>query len=72
MWDMTHSYVGHASFIYGTRPIHIWDMTQTHCLEQSVSSYSYVGHDLFICGTCLVHIWDMTHSYMGHDSDTLP
>jgi len=81
MWDMTHSYLQHASFISGTwrinllhdvlscrtRLFHIWDMT-----------HSYVGRDSWLtgqlwtmipmfCGS-LIHMWDMTHAYVRHDS----
>jgi len=57
IWDMTHSYVGHDSFICGTWLIHMWDMT-----------HSYVGHDSFICETWLIHMCDMTHPHVWHDS----
>jgi len=61
MWDMTHSYVGHDSFICGTWLIHMWDMT-----------HSYVGHDSLICGTWLIHMWDMTRViWMIHRCDTM-
>ena len=43
MWDMTHSHVGHDSFICGTWLIYTWDMTHSH-----------VGHDSFICG---IYAW---------------
>jgi len=43
MWDMTHSYVRHDSFICETWLIHMWDMT-----------HSYVRHDSFICETWLM------------------
>ena len=53
MCDMTHSYVGHDSFICVTWLIHMCDMT-----------HSYVWHSSFICVTWLIHMWDMTHSYV--------
>ena len=77
LWDTDYSYVGHDSFICGTR------------LVGCVESYPPVvptGHDAFICGTQLVemtsldvghglliyetyfiHVWDRAHSYVGHD-----
>ena len=54
---MTHLYMGHDSFISGTWPIHVRDVTD-----------SYVWHDSFACATWLIHMWDMTHSHVGHDS----
>ena len=54
---MIHSYVGHDSFICGTRFIHMWD-----------TIHSYVGHDSFICGTRSIHLWDMIYSCVGHGS----
>jgi len=80
---MTHSYLGHDSFIFGTWLIHMWDIT-----------YSYVGHDSFVSRPWLIrmwdnvhtsapsvfdsftfktwpiHIWDMTHSHLRHDPFT--
>jgi len=61
MWDMTHLYVGHASFICGTW--HMWDMTDLY-----VGHASFIcGHDSFICGTWIIDMWDMTHLYVGHE-----
>jgi len=59
MWDMTHSYVWHDSFICAIRLIHMCDMT-----------HSYVWHDSLICMTWLIHMCDTTHSYVWHDSFT--
>ena len=52
MWDMTHSYVRHDSFICATWLIHMCDMT-----------HSYVRHDWFIWVTRLIHIHVYTYSY---------
>jgi len=49
MWDMTHSYVWHDSFICVTWLIHMFNRT-----------HSYVWHDSFICVTWLIHMCDMT------------
>jgi len=74
MWDMTHSYVRHDSFVCETRPVHIF-----------YKPHSYAQHDdAFICETCpihmrgkphsficetrLIHICDMSHSFVRHDS----
>jgi len=71
MWDTTHSYVRHDSFVCVTWLIHMCDMT-----------HSYVWHDSFICVTRLIHMWhdsfkrvtwlihmcDPTHSYVRKDS----
>jgi len=54
---MTHSYVGHDSFICVPWLIHMCDMT-----------HSDVWHDSFICATWLLHMCDMTHSSTWHDS----
>ena len=43
MWDMTHSYVWHDSFICAIWLIHMCDMT-----------HSYVWHDSFICAIWLM------------------
>ena len=72
MWDMTHSYVRHDSFIYGTWLIRMFDMTHSYvlhdwCILKSLSCQSYVRHDSFICETWLIHIFDMTYSYVRHD-----
>jgi len=53
MCDMTHSYVGHDSFICVTWLIHMCDMT-----------HSYVRLDAFMCVTWLIHMCDMTHLCM--------
>ena len=70
MWDMTHSYVRHDSFICAAWLIHMCDMT-----HETQRTYSTVRHDsfiwetwLFICATWLIHICGMTHSYVRHDS----
>jgi len=57
MCDMTHSYVWHSAFIFGTWVIRMCDI-----------AHSYVWHDVFICETWLIHMWDRTYSYLGHDS----
>jgi len=63
MWDMTHSYVGHDSFICGTWLIRMWDMT-----------HSYVGHDSWHAPWSeqapQMHelLSDMTHTCLWHYS----
>jgi len=69
MWDMSHSYARHDSFMYATWLtytetfvgwlIHMWDM-----------SHSYVRHDSFICEKWLIHIRDTTHLYQWFESFT--
>jgi len=54
IWDMTHLYEPHDSFVWGTWHIHTWDMN--------------VGHDTFICVTRLMHTWAVTLLYRDHDS----
>jgi len=61
---MTHSYVGHDSFVCKTRLIPIWDMT-----------HSYVGHDSLVRAQedldkdAVSHALDIAlHVYIGHDS----
>ena len=53
MFDMTHSYVRHGSFVCATWLIHMCDMT-----------HSYVRHDSFMCVSWLNHVCAMTHSYV--------
>jgi len=48
MWDMTHLYVWHDSFVRVTWLIHI---------------YSYMWHDSFIRVTWLIYTCDMTYQY---------
>jgi len=60
-WDMTHSYVWHASFICVTWLIHMCDLTD-----------SYVWHDSFMRVTWLIHMCDTTHSYVWHASWRIP
>jgi len=58
MWDMTHSYMGHDSFIYGTWLIHMW------LIHIALTSGTWLIH------MWLIHMWlevcicDMTHSSM--------
>ena len=59
IWDMTHSYMRHDSFIYETWLSHMCDMTRHHALIRN--SVSYIE-------SCTMY--DMTHSYMRHDSVT--
>jgi len=47
VWDMTHSYLWHDSFICETWLTHTWDMTHTH-----------MGYDSFIHVTWLIHTCD--------------
>jgi len=56
MWDMTHSYVKHDSFIRETWLIHMCKDTSEQCW--SAAEY------LHTCMRRVVHVWDMTHSYV--------
>ena len=58
MWDMTHSHVGHDSFIH-VEGLFVCSVT-----------HLYVGHDPFKCVTWLIHRCDMTPSCVWHDSFT--
>jgi len=75
---MTHSCVGHYSFMRWTWLEHVQDMTHSQVGHDSimwetlfvallfracVMAHSYVGHD-----TILNHVRDMTHLFVGHDS----
>jgi len=80
VWDMTHLYAEHDSFIRRTWLIRskwrwVRDIVRfdSWCMAHKLihmwdKTHSYVGHDSFICGTWLIHMWDMTHLYVGHDS----
>ena len=57
IYNMTHSYVRHVSFIRVTWLIHTCDMT-----------HSYVRRDSSIRVTWLMYTCNMTHSYVRHDS----
>jgi len=62
--SMTHSHVGHDSFI-----CHVTQLYQGH--ESFLCHVTHpTGHDSFVCATCLIHTWDMTHSHVWHDSFT--
>jgi len=63
LWDMTHSYVGHVSFICGTWLIH-------KCSLQLMAApvFEFMRQNSFISATCLIRMWDTSHSYVGHDS----
>ena len=62
MWDMTHSYVGHDSFICETWLIHLWHVTQSYVGHAD----EYVRHVLFMCGTSRSHVWNMLNLYVGY------
>jgi len=73
MWDMTHSYVGHDSFLILT----IYS-TPLRCLCQFPAVWKardmthwYLWNLSFACKTWLIHVRDMTHSYVGHDSNLI-
>jgi len=51
IWDMTHSYMRHDSFIYETRLIHIRDMT-----------HSYTSRVPYMSESCSIYKWVMSHS----------
>jgi len=57
MWDMTHSYVWHDSFVCVIRLIH----------ERRDMSYSSVRHDPFMCETWPINVECMGHSSVRHD-----
>ena len=57
VFDTSHLYVWHDSFVCVTRLIYTCDMT-----------YSYVGHDSFICVTWLMQMREILHSHVWHDS----
>jgi len=56
IYDVTHSYMWHYSFICVTWLIRICDMT-----------HPYMWHDSSIHVPWLIHMRDVTHSYMQHD-----
>jgi len=64
-WDLTQSFVGRDSFIYGTKTIHICQPSSHRHVKQSEGCK---WHDSFTCVTWLIRMWDMTHSYVGHKS----
>ena len=73
LFDMTHSYVGHDSFICVTWLNHhtsgVAITTCVTCLIHMCDmTHSYVWHDSFICVTWLIHLCDMTHSDVWRDS----
>jgi len=57
MLHMTHTYVGHDSYICVTWLVRMLRMTPAN-----------VWHDSFVCCTWLMHMWDMIHTYVWHDS----
>ena len=73
MYDMSHSYVWHDSFLCVTWLIHMYDMTHSYVWREAwhdsftrvtweIMTHSYVWQDLFICATWLIHTCAMTHS----------
>jgi len=64
MYDMTHSYVWHDSFI---------DMTHSYVRHDAFMcdmTHSYARHDAFICVTWLIHMCDMIHWHVQNDAFT--
>ena len=65
---ITHSHVGHDSFVRATWPIHVWDMTLTSLWRASLmcdATSSFVRHASFIGVTWFIHTWDMMYSFEG-------
>jgi len=76
MWDMTHSYVRHDSFICATRLIQIQNTTYLYVRHNSFTCISrrhkcWVVADVrqsLPCQTCFIHMSHMTYSYVRHIS----
>ena len=68
-WDMTDSYMGHETFIYGTWLIHIWDMTHTSVWHDSLPMIEY--GPAIICGTWLIHLCGTNLSSVRHGLVTI-
>ena len=80
MWDMTHSYWRHDSFICDITlnlsavalvkrgVCHDLFVCETWLIHIWVMTHSHLSHDSFVCETWLIRMWDMTHSHLSHDS----
>ena len=55
MWDMTHSYVRHDSFLRETWLIPTWDMTHAYVRHDSFTTHSYVPQLTHNSSTPLIH-----------------
>jgi len=75
---MTHSHVGHYSFI-GKRTLNVVEQPEVVLLRRGAGhdmTYSYLWHDSFVFVTWLIHMCSITHSpvygtihaYVWHDS----
>jgi len=63
MWDLTHSYVRHGSFIEVSA-----DAPYLRLLLSCLAWLTCVSRDPFICATWPICKFDMTHSYVRRDS----
>jgi len=71
-WDMTHSFVGHDSFMYGTWLIHVWGMTHSwHMTHSWDMTHSCMGHDSFMCETCRQRTPNILHTPQKSPDNTL-
>jgi len=74
VWDITHSYVWHDSFILEKCLIHMWDMPHSHVRHDSFIRDTQRIHTCVpgmpLCAiasvTWLIHMCDMTHSHVWH------
>ena len=68
MYDMTHAYVWHDSFIYNQLPKILSEVRTPNIIYMCAMTHSYVCHDSFICEPWLLHTYEMSRSYVRHDT----